>query len=1191
MFSSTKNLKFRSGNYNLFLLLFACFFPLNLWSIEPTPDSTYSWYFEEKTPYVYNIRMLSDSTGYATTSGQGNNISGHVLKYSNKKWYSTQQYDYSDFPALFVSNEQDQPQVFAINHLTHNGDYKPVMKYFNGRNWSAMSLPKIMWDDTDYAMFFVMAGNSYNNVWGAGQKGNIIHFNGHNWRKVSSPLEWKSEQNYYEADIFNIFVINDKEAWACAYGGKILHYTKGKWVVDTVFENMPDSRFYDINFLDENFGIAVGENGAIAVYKNGIWTIDYLNKDWKFYSVKIFQKGDFWIGGSDGGNSLLLHNFEDRLTVSASLSTLKAGTIFDFDGFEVKGEYKFWLATIKGILTNRAEKTITFSDVTLEANLPVRGRGGIFFDIDNDDDSDLMILSEGNTPYRGYINDGKGNFSDMNFPMGIKPLDDISGGLIFGDVENDGKVEILLTDEENRLMLMNQAENLQFVKIETALPEIKLSIDVWSTLKFWDINKDNYIDIFWGNESDGLNVILNNGYGEFVTILELGIPIKSGKKLLGITLYDVNVDGLTDILLVYNSGINELWLNKNNYQFDNSNYNSIQGFIGDDSFMGIFSDFNNDRWPDLFVYKRKTILPILNNLQPRKKEFAPGPNIGKIYHYYWETGMVTAGDINHDYFNDLYVSNSLWMNQKGKFFENISEVAQISFEGNSTFEDIDNDGDLDIFFGNLSKASGLTKNIFLYKNNLEDKKSIKLKFECYNNNRFGIGSWLWIYETADDTKNDYLCASKYVGFEGNPLLSENIFPLTIPVKANKKYRALIRFPDGTEKEIPGIVPGNTYTISDNSFPARMIAIFNWNFLFSFKNANVILEISKLIIFIFCMLWLLFKFRHVIKLQMRWKIFLGSGLFILYFVHFVFSGLHPFSLDNLGSYSTIILVITAAPYLSALILEKHRLQRISHYKILNLIGEGGMGKVYKARSTKTNQIVALKILNRGVTESEDGMIRFQRESKIGIEMANKNIVRFYETGEQEGQCYLAMEYLKGQTLKDQIRSAENFSAPKIVRISIDILNALSEIHKKNIVHRDVKSENIFITTGQQVKLMDFGLAKSAIFTAATKTNEILGTLAYMSPQQAVGETVDRRSDIYSLGVIMYELATGKLPFSGEHDMAVIFEIFKSKQSSIRHFKPDFPPELEKCIFKAMAKELENRYSNDADFIKDLKNLKL
>ena len=250
----------------------------------------------------------------------------------------------------------------------------------------------------------------------------------------------------------------------------------------------------------------------------------------------------------------------------------------------------------------------------------------------------------------------------------------------------------------------------------------------------------------------------------------------------------------------------------------------------------------------------------------------------------------------------------------------------------------------------------------------------------------------------------------------------------------------------------------------------------------------------------------------------------------------------------------------------------------------------MGRVYKAKDLKSNRLCAIKLLHPPVTIDEEGKRRFKQIEKLSRQLKHKNIVRIIRTGVWRNQSYFVMEFLKGKTLRQVIDKKKIFSIKEIISISLQIAYALKEIHKKNIVHRDVKSDNIFISDHNTVKLMDFDLAGLEKASSDIESEAFLGTLSYMSPQQAVGESIDHRSDIYSLGVIMYELATGRLPFLANRDMKLIYEIFKNMPTAIRQLRKNFPIALEKCIFKAMAKEVEDRFENINQLISTLERTK-
>jgi len=213
-------------------------------------------------------------------------------------------------------------------------------------------------------------------------------------------------------------------------------------------------------------------------------------------------------------------------------------------------------------------------------------------------------------------------------------------------------------------------------------------------------------------------------------------------------------------------------------------------------------------------------------------------------------------------------------------------------------------------------------------------------------------------------------------------------------------------------------------------------------------------------------------------------------------------------------------------------------------------------------------------------------RFIHEAKAASALSHNNITTIHEIDEFEGQMFIVMEYCEGKTLK-QVIEKETLPIKKVLDIGIQVCEGLTAAHKKEIVHRDIKSDNIMVTKEGQVKITDFGLAKLKGATKLTKTRSTLGTLAYMSPEQAQGEEVDSRSDIFSFGVVLYELLTGKLPFTGEHHAAVIYSIINEEPQPIARFNNQVSTKLEDMVFKALAKDKEERYQHADELLADLR----
>jgi serine/threonine protein kinase len=259
-----------------------------------------------------------------------------------------------------------------------------------------------------------------------------------------------------------------------------------------------------------------------------------------------------------------------------------------------------------------------------------------------------------------------------------------------------------------------------------------------------------------------------------------------------------------------------------------------------------------------------------------------------------------------------------------------------------------------------------------------------------------------------------------------------------------------------------------------------------------------------------------------------------------------------------------------------------------YTILEHVGGGGMADVYRAHDKLLDRSVAVKVLRSQFANDEEFVTRFRREAQAAARLSHHNIVNIYDVGKDEDVHYIVMEYISGETLKDRILR-EPLPIEMAVRIAADIAEALENAHQNNLVHCDIKPHNILMTRAGRIKVTDFGIARAVSSATMHHTATIIGSVHYFSPEQAKGTAVGAKSDIYSLGVVLYEMLTGMVPFNGETPISIALKHLQEEPRPIRELKPEVPPLLEAIVLKAMAKDVTNRFNDISEMITDLKSV--
>src|SRR5579863_3909070 len=260
-----------------------------------------------------------------------------------------------------------------------------------------------------------------------------------------------------------------------------------------------------------------------------------------------------------------------------------------------------------------------------------------------------------------------------------------------------------------------------------------------------------------------------------------------------------------------------------------------------------------------------------------------------------------------------------------------------------------------------------------------------------------------------------------------------------------------------------------------------------------------------------------------------------------------------------------------------------------YRLEARIGAGGMSTVYRALDETLQRQVAIKLMNREVTSDSDQLERFRREARAVAQLSHPNVVGVIDAGEDAGRPYIVFEYVDGETLKERIRRLGRLPVTEAVAYAIEIARALGAAHARHIVHRDVKPQNVLIDEEGRAKVTDFGIPRTLDEDGLTADGRVLGTTDYVSPEQALGQRVTGQSDLYSLGIVLYEMLTGEVPFKGENQVAVAMKHVREQLPDVQTKRPEISAALAAIVETATAKRLEDRYADDAELIADLEDV--
>jgi|GEM_PF-2041255 len=1041
------------------------------------------------------------------------------------------------------------------------------------------------------------------------------------------------------------FMVSPDEIWIVGNHGRMLHKKNGIWTyrplsLDTTA--MKEANLMDIKMLNPDFGWTVGRRGTMARYDGRKWSLISLPEELAstpFLSVDITDDGAVWLATDNG---LILRYFQESWTQftdnnSGTLCSISMqsptsgwavgsyGRILKYDGqewYRVHSPMSDQLTTVKVIddstgwiagsttlfkLKNIRSHpfSIEMSDEKTEID-KLKGITAIMKDLDSDLDMDMAFFSQ--SKMYVYSNNGSGDLSPSSIEFDPAVDTEISKiiSVTSGDIDHDAIPDFIASRNMNEgsIVIQNTGDRI-FLRPEN------IKGGKWDDDgHFLDYDLDGDLDYYFqraisiNTEPIANQLYQNDGFGNF----SLADTSTGDAGCERITLWgDLNGDLYPDLIIPDTQTTLRTYVNNRDGTFrentaESGLLNSMKGHIA----QALLEDIDIDGDLDLIaigsqVYTWKND----GNFHfTRVHNFFPN-ELGN--------NMVSAprtfvsGDVNNDGFPDfifyLLRGNDLitrfYLSDQSGSYVDISEATGLSmFNGVGVImEDWDNDGDLDLYV-----FQKLTNENQYFSNELNSKNYLKITPRGTVANRMGIGSEIKIYESGHLHNPDYLRGYKQHGVSKNPKMVSQQSTSHFGLDATKKYDIQISFPGGRT-----IVRENVQT-SQNliiyEYPSGIRHVYlSWRaLLLSGIRANLLLELSKLILlaaFLFALITTFRKKQFSFRFISKWYVWLAFGIIYLAINSLFVLDRNPVTHLGLVAGPFILLALTA--YTDSYYSFWRDSNYIGHYRLLERIGEGGMGIVHKAYDVNKRLTCALKVLHPTMLEHEKNRMRFLREAKIMESLHHDNIVNIYETGEIGGRGYINMELLEGITLRDLVTQSGPLSSGIIIPIIMQICDALEYMHQKQIIHRDIKSDNIFLVTKQtrnlqsritnslrgssseksliKTKLMDFGLARSMQMMSLTKMEAIVGTLAYMSPEQAIGKDIDQRSDIYSLGVVMYEGLTGEFPFSGEHEVAVLQSIIANKQlRPIHELRPDIMPELENLVLKMLQYNPAERFQS-------------
>lgn len=1142
------------------------------------------WYRQLSPDLGARISMQSTASGLAVSRGKGEEKQGKVYRYNGEIWTEISSYSYSDFP---IVQHYDSNTIWNIHHESHHNNYKPRLFKIQGDLEEEIPLPEIMWDNTDYVMWKDLSILPDGTAWMVGQQGYILYYDGKIWRQFQSPMREEKFNNLADGDLNSVYMLNEKDGWAVGWKGTILHFDGRIWkkVASPV-----DVNLNKVVFDKNGDGWAVGSRGVIIRYMKGRWENFQSDTRSILYSVSVFENKVYIVGS----RSTFLTISDDRIQ---SVPGIGFANDDFYDISIVKGsdgKEKIWLIGADGIYSNSQSLGFSFTDVTSQSNLRTQSFAGSFFDKNNDNYPDILTRVEESPGQLSLNLEGK-YFGEVT-PAGENFIIE-SQTIAIGDVNNDGYADLLqvLNDTYFRFLLGSSGDDFIDFTGQSFIQFPHIDDQANISAKFIDLDADGNLDLYLSNNNLPDAIFKGNGCGQFFIPPKENLPDKFlYHDSYGATFSDLDQDGLPDIIIPYKFAENgkyfQIFRNLGDFKFEQADLPLSESEATLLTYSVCSGDINQDGLPDIFVINnREPNKLFLNegqfNFSDRTAEF--GFNF-ILSHNDPSNGIANFADVNNDNFPDLFLGSRLFMNVNGKYFNDVTNQSGIDFSGNPVFEDYDQDGDQDIYIAATRNSFGEGKRAALFRNNLINRSYVGFRLFGDISNRDAAGSVIRIFSDSSGVKK--LLAFREYGLGENPMTQNSSKTVYFGYPPAGNIYAEVKFPSGIIVKTGSLEKNTVYDIHESSFISRIMQVIRKDILRTYTLYDPKSQIPFAAIFLIVLIAIVFRLRAGPSAFLVLNpYFMPLNILIYHFIlHLLI--LKPIMVQGFAAISLPLVLSFIYLKAGSLIDEKKKSVYISHYRILELIGTGGMGKVYKVKNTLNNNIAALKVINQDIVKDEENKKRLKAEADLLSGLEHQNIVKLFELGEETGRAYFAMEFLPNGTLADYIETNYPIPLTEVKEILFQICDALDFIHKKGIVHRDLKSSNLMFDSAMNIKLMDFGLSKSFYVSKMTTIGTVIGTLGFVSPEQITNSEIDNRSDIFSFGVIIYQMLTNRLPFTGDNEIALIHSIFNDEPIPPSEIVENLSPVWDRIIAKCLMKEKNNRYSYIYEVKKDLDSIK-